>query len=434
MRHSIEKSERLFEEARKYIPGGVNSPVRAFGAVGGTPRFIQRAQGSKLQDVDGREYIDYVASWGPMILGHAHPDVIAAIEEAARKGTSFGAPTELEVQLAARVVEMVPSIEKVRFVNSGTEATMSAIRLARAYTGRNKIIKFAGCYHGHSDVLLTQSGSGLATYGIPGTPGVPGAVVQDTLTVPYNRAEAVASLLQQYPDQIAAIIVEPIAGNMGVVLPQEDFLPTLRQLADRYGVLLIFDEVITGFRVHAGGAQALYDVIPDLTCLGKIIGGGLPVGAYGGRKDIMQLVAPEGPVYQAGTLSGNPLAMAAGLATLSHLSNPDVYDHLALLSGALAQGLQEAADQVGLAVHINQTTSMLSLFFTDREVVDYETAQQCDTRRYQIFFHSMLESGVYLAPSQFEAVFISLAHTREDIERTVRAAEAAFAAVKHADA
>ena len=329
---------------------------------------------------------------------------------------------------------MVPSIEKVRFVNSGTEATMSAIRLARAYTGRNKIIKFAGCYHGHSDVLMTQSGSGLATYGIPGTPGVPGAVVQDTLTVPYNRAEAVASLLQQYPDQIAAIIVEPIAGNMGVVLPQEDFLPTLRQLADRYGVLLVFDEVITGFRVHSGGAQALYDVIPDLTCLGKIIGGGLPVGAYGGRKDIMQLVAPEGPVYQAGTLSGNPLAMAAGLATLSHLSNPDVYDRLALLSGALAQGLQEAADQVGLAVHINQTTSMLSLFFTDREVVDYETAQQCDTRRYQIFFHSMLESGVYLAPSQFEAVFISLAHTREDIERTVRAAEAAFAAVKHADA
>ncbi|MDQ7053803.1 MAG: glutamate-1-semialdehyde 2,1-aminomutase [candidate division KSB1 bacterium] len=423
---TLTTSAALFEEARQYMPGGVNSPVRAFGAVGGTPRFIVKAKGSKIYDVDGQEYIDYVGSWGPMILGHAHPAVIRAVQETAQRGTSFGAPTELEIRLAEKVVHLVPSIDKVRFVNSGTEATMSAIRLARAFTGRNKIIKFAGCYHGHSDFFLAEAGSGLATFGIPNSPGVPESVVNETLIAPYNDLDAVTRLFEQHGKHIAAVIVEPIAGNMGVVPPRNGFLQGLHKLTREQGSLLIFDEVITGFRVHIGGAQALFGVKPDLTCLGKIIGGGLPVGAYGGRAEIMSMVAPEGPVYQAGTLSGNPLAMAAGLATLQELEKPGVYDRLEQSAAALEAGLKTAAEAAQVPVQVHRVGSMLGLFFTTEPVSDYESVKASRADAYRQFFHAMLKEGVYLAPSAFEAAFVSLAHTADDIEKSVHAAEKAI--------
>ena len=420
------QSALLFERARNVMPGGVNSPVRAFGAVGGTPRFIQKAKGSKIYDADGNEYIDYVGSWGPMILGHAAPEVVKAVQETAALGTSFGAPTELEIRLAEKVVHMVPSIEKVRFVNSGTEATMSAVRLARAFTNRSRILKFAGCYHGHSDFFLAEAGSGLATFGIPNSPGVPAPVVNETLIAPYNDLDAVTRLFETHGDNIAAVIVEPIAGNMGVVPPKDGFLAGLREITRKFGSLLIFDEVITGFRVHPGGAQGLYGITPDLTCLGKIIGGGLPVGAYGGRADIMSHVAPEGPVYQAGTLSGNPLAMAAGLATLEALEKPGVYEQLEHTAAALAAGLKTAAESAHVPLLIHRVGSMLGLFFTTDSVYDYQTVKASRAEAYRRFFHAMLEEGVYLAPSAFEAAFVSLAHSAEDIEKTVHAAEIAM--------
>jgi glutamate-1-semialdehyde 2,1-aminomutase len=422
----MNRSQLLFNEAQKYLPGGVNSPVRAFKSVGGTPPFIERASGSLLYDADGNRYIDYVCSWGPLILGHCHPRVVSAVIEAVENGMSFGAPTEAEVTLAKLVVEAVPSIEKVRFVNSGTEAVMSAIRLARAYTGREKIIKFDGCYHGHSDMLLVQAGSGVATLGLPDTPGVPNDAVGDTLTAPYNDLNAVVRRFERHQDEIAAVIVEPVAGNMGVVLPMPGFLDGLRELTRDHDALLIFDEVITGFRVSYGGAQELYGVMPDLTCLGKIIGGGFPVGAYGGRKEIMAMVAPEGPVYQAGTLSGNPVAMAAGIATLEELKRDGLYDTLEQRAASLAEGLSEAAREVGVPVFQTRVGSMLGLFFTERQVRDYESAKTSDTERYARYFHAMLDEGVYLAPSQFEAAFVSTAHSEEDIQATVAAAEKAF--------
>ncbi|WP_376789870.1 glutamate-1-semialdehyde 2,1-aminomutase [Thermoflexus sp.] len=420
-----ERSEQLYAVARMRMPGGVSSPVRAFGAVGGTPRFIARGRGAILEDVDGNRYIDYVGSWGALILGHAHPAVVRALREAIRRGTSYGAPTEAELELALRIQEAFSSIQKIRFVNSGTEATMSALRVARAATGRSKIIKFEGGYHGHADFLLARAGSGLATFGLPDSAGVPEAWVRDTLVAPYNDLDAVAALFEQFPDQIAAVIVEPVAGNMGVVPPKPGFLEGLRSLTRRYGALLIFDEVITGFRVAWGGAQTLYEVEPDLTCLGKIIGGGLPVGAYGGRADLMDQVAPAGPVYQAGTLSGNPLSMIAGRVTLEQLT-PALYQQLEERSAALAEGLQEVAEQAGVPVHIHRVGSMLSVFFTERAVVDYATAASTDRARYARFFHAMLERGIYLPPSPLEAWFVSAAHTEAHIERTLRAARAAF--------
>ncbi|MFQ6059180.1 MAG: glutamate-1-semialdehyde 2,1-aminomutase [Anaerolineae bacterium] len=424
-----ERSRHLFMRAQQVLPGGVNSPVRAFRAVGGEPLFIQRGEGAYLWDVDGHRYIDYVGSWGPLILGHAHPRVVAALQQAIERGTSYGAPTEPEVELAELVIEAVPSIEMVRFVNSGTEATMSALRLARAYTGRDKIIKFEGCYHGHADMLLVQAGSGVATLGLPDSPGVPQGATRDTLAAPYNDLPAVETLFDRYGGQIAAVIVEPVAGNMGVVPPQPGFLEGLREVTRKHGTLLIFDEVMTGFRVAFGGAQALYGVTPDLTCLGKVIGGGLPVGAYGGRREIMELVAPLGPMYQAGTLSGNPLAMTAGIETLKLLREPGVYEQLEAQSARLAQGLGEAARQAGVSVYQSRVGSMLTLFFTEQQVINYATARTADTARYARFFHAMLARGVYFAPSQFEAAFVSLAHTDRDIEQTVRVAEQAFTAI-----
>jgi glutamate-1-semialdehyde 2,1-aminomutase len=420
------RSQQLFERAKTLLPGGVSSPVRAFKAVGGTPLFITRGQGSRLYDVDGHELIDYVSSWGPLILGHAHPRVVGALQEAAEKGTSYGAPTELELELAQLITQAMPSIELIRFVSSGTEATMSALRLARAYTNRDKIVKFAGCYHGHADFLLAQAGSGVMTLGLPGSAGVSQEIVKHTLVAPYNDLRAVQQLFEEFPEQIAAVIVEPVAGNMGVVLPQPGFLEGLRELTKKYGALLIFDEVITGFRVAYGGAQGLYGIDPDLTCLGKVIGGGLPVGAYGGRREIMELVAPLGPVYQAGTLSGNPLAMAAGAATLKELSQPGAYERLDELAAQLAQGLQEAAQEAGVPLQLNRVGSMLTPFFTDQPVVDYASAQRADTQRYARFFWGLVEQGVYPPPSQFEAWFISLAHTPEDVERTIEAAREAL--------
>lgn len=418
-------SQRLYEAARGLMPGGVSSPVRAFRAVGGIPRFIARGKGPYLYDVDGNRYIDYVCGWGALILGHCPPPVVRALRKVLRRGILFGAPTEAEVALARRVREALPSIEKIRFVNSGTEAVMSALRVARAATGRPKVLKFAGGYHGHADFLLARAGSGMAALGLPDSAGVSPLWVQDTLVAPYNDLAAVAALFERFPDQIAAVIVEPVAGNMGVVPPRPGFLEGLRDLTHRYGALLVFDEVITGFRVDRGGAQTRYRVTPDLTCLGKVLGGGFPIGAYGGRGALMDLVAPEGPVYHAGTFSGHPLGMAAGLATLEALT-PEVYEGLERCAAALAEGLRDAAAAAGVPVQIHRVGSMLSLFFTEHEVVDEATATATDRGRYARFFHAMLQRGVYLPPSPLEAWFVSAAHTEDHIERTIRAAREAF--------
>jgi len=421
-----DKSTELFNLARGLLPGGVNSPVRAFKAVQGTPPFIERGQGARIFDVDGNEYIDYVLSWGPLILGHAHPQVIQALCETASRGTSFGAPTPLEIELARMIIEAVPSIEMVRMVNSGTEATMSAIRLARAYTGRNMIIKFEGCYHGHGDGLLVKAGSGATTLGVPDSPGVPHDYAKNTITLPFNDIARVKETMDRMGDEIACIIVEPIAGNMGVVPPMPGFLEALREITSSHGTLLIFDEVMTGFRVAYGGAQDLYGITPDLTCLGKIIGGGLPVGAYGGKREIMEYVAPAGPVYQAGTLSGNPVAMRAGIETLRILSAGNTYEYLARLSKRLVEGLKKAADESGISVYISSVNSMICLFFTDGPVVDYGSAKRSDTTLFSKFHAGMLEEGIYLPPSQFEAFFLSTAHTETDIDRTIEAAARTF--------
>jgi glutamate-1-semialdehyde 2,1-aminomutase len=421
-------SETLFEEAQRFIPGGVNSPVRAFRAVGGTPRFIARARGAKIYDVDGREYIDYVASWGPMILGHAHPQVVQAVQQAAMRGTSFGAPTEAEVTLARMICEAFPSIELVRLVSSGTEAAMSAIRLARGYTQRDLIVKFDGCYHGHTDGLLVQAGSGATTFGIPNSGGVPASYTQQTLSLPFNDLEAVREAFVRHHGRIAAVVLEPIPGNMGVVLPQLGFLQGLRQLTTEDGVLLVFDEVITGFRVQYGGAQHLYGVTPDLTILGKIIGGGLPVGAFGGRRDIMEHIAPLGPVYQAGTLSGNPLAVTAGIETLRLLREPGVYEGLEAKARRLCDGVQAAAERAGVLLYGTRVGSMFCAFVTSQPVTDYASAGTSDTVKFRRYFHAMLDAGVYIAPSQFEAGFVSTAHTDSDIGRTIEVSQRAFEA------
>ena len=421
-----QRSEQLFVDAQQVIPGGVNSPVRAFRSVGGTPRFIARAKGSRLYDADGNSYIDYVLSWGPMILGHAPAAVTKAIQQAAANGTSYGAPTELEIRLATMIREALPSMEQVRLVSSGTEAVMSAIRVARAYTKRDGILKFEGCYHGHSDYLLAKAGSGLATLGIPDCPGVPEDFTKHTLIAPYNDLATLDQLIKKHYRQLACVIVEPIAGNMGVVPPTQEFLQGLRKLTDAHGMLLIFDEVITGFRVQYGGAQTLYGITPDLTVLGKIIGGGLPVGAYGGAKDIMKMIAPSGPVYKAGTLSGNPLAVTAGIETLKRLNAKGVYAQLEQRSAALAEGLGKAARKAGVALTQTRVGSMMGAFFTPGPVLDWGSAKKSDTKAYAKFFHQMLEMGVYFAPSQFEAAFMSLAHTPKDIDRTIQAAQQAF--------
>ncbi|MCL6588627.1 MAG: glutamate-1-semialdehyde 2,1-aminomutase [Firmicutes bacterium] len=419
-------SARLFEEAQKYIPGGVNSPVRAFRAVGGKPLFITRGRGAYIWDADDNRFIDYVGSWGPLILGHAHPIVVNAICKTAERGLSFGATTEGEIELAKLIISAVPSIEMVRLVSSGTEAVMSAVRVARGYTGRDKIVKFEGGYHGHADSLLAKAGSGLATFGIPDSAGVPASITSDTIVLPYNDIDAVRMLLESIGREIACIIVEPVAGNMGVVLPKENYLADLRELTHKYGIVLIFDEVITGFRLAYGGAQELYDVIPDLTTLGKIIGGGLPIGAYGGRQEIMEKVAPLGPVYQAGTLSGNPIAVAAGIETLRILRDENPYSTIEKRTSRLADSLAEAAENCGIDVAINQIGSMLTVFFTNENVIDYTTAKTSDTHRYATFFQAMLEEGIYLAPSQFEAAFVSAAHTDEDIVKTIEASKRAM--------
>ncbi|HBF34012.1 TPA: glutamate-1-semialdehyde-2,1-aminomutase [Candidatus Sumerlaeota bacterium] len=415
------RSEELFQQALHLIPGGVNSPVRAFQAVGGGPLFISRAEGSKIYDADGHPYIDYVGSWGPMILGHANHYVIAALQKACERGTSFGAPTELELEMALLITKSVPSIEKVRMVNSGTEATLSAIRLARAFTKRDKIIKFEGCYHGHADSFLIAAGSGVATLGIPDSPGVPKAVAADTLVAEYNNLESVHEIAKKFPGEIAALIIEPIAGNMGVVPPVPGFLEGLRELCTREGIVLIFDEVMTGFRVALGGAQALYGVHPDLTTLGKIIGGGMPVGAYGGRADIMSLIAPEGPVYQAGTLSGNPLAMTAGIETLKEIRKPGFYSALEIKSAQLVEGMRENLRALNLKFQVASVGSMFSLFFTEGPITNWREINQCNRALFSTYFRAMLERDIYLAPSQFEAGFISIAHTDEDIQKTIRA-------------
>jgi glutamate-1-semialdehyde 2,1-aminomutase len=424
------RSIELYRRALEMIPGGVDSPVRAFKAIGISPTFIDRAKGSKIWDIDGNEYMDYVGSWGPMILGHAHPKVVAALKKAISKGTSYGAPTPLEVELAAKVKRAFPSMELVRMVSSGTEAVMSAIRVARGYTGRDNILKFEGCYHGHGDSLLVKAGSGAATFGIPDSLGVPGDLAKHTLTAPYNDLESVKVLVSQYPGQIACIIVEPIAGNMGVVLPEREFLEGLRKICDAEGIVLLFDEVISGFRVAYGGAQELYHVRADLTCLGKIIGGGLPVGAYGGKRAIMEKVAPLGGVYQAGTLSGNPLAMTAGMITLDLLRSRKIYKDLEKKTSDLTEAISTSAEENGIPLSINQATGMFTLFFTEEPVRDYRTAKMSDTKRFAQFFIEMMEQGIYLPPSQFEAWFISLAHTQKDLDRTTEACDIAFKKIK----
>jgi len=423
------KSKELLAAATRVIPGGVNSPVRAFRAVGGEPLFIERGKGPHLWDADGNRYIDYVLSWGPLILGHAHPAVVEALAAAAAKGTSYGAPTALETELAELVTEMMPGVEMVRFVNSGTEATMSALRLARAYTGRHKIIKFEGCYHGHGDMLLVQAGSGVATLGLPDSPGVPPGATQDTLTAPFNDLPAVKRIFEQFPGQIAAVIVEPVAGNMGVIPPIDGFLNGLHDLTRAYDALLIFDEVMTGFRVAPGGAQELYGVNPDLTTMGKVIGGGLPVGAYAGKREIMETVAPAGPMYQAGTLSGNPLAMTAGLVTLRELRKPGVFKEIVTQTTQLCQGIGQAAAKAGVPVYQTQIGTMFCTYFTAEPVIDYTSVKRSDTAAFGRFFQAMLEADVYLAPSQFEAGFTSTTHTPDIIDTTIKAAQQAFRAI-----
>jgi glutamate-1-semialdehyde 2,1-aminomutase len=420
-------SKRLFQRAVNIIPGGVNSPVRAFKAVGGNPVFIEKAKGSKLYDVDGNSYIDYVLSWGPMILGHAHPTVIRALKSSAEKGTSYGAPTAREISLAELIIKAFPSIEKIRMVNSGTEATMSAIRVARGFTGRDTVIKFEGCYHGHADGLLVKAGSGAMTFGIPDSPGVPKSYAKNTITLPFNNLKACAELIEKEWRTIACVILEPVVGNIGCVLPRPGFLSGLRKLTRKYGIVLIFDEVMTGFRVSHGGAQASYGIKPDMTCLGKIIGGGLPVGAYGGKKEIMSMVAPEGPVYQAGTLSGNPLAMTAGIETLRILSRKGTYENLEGKMEQLEKGLRDAAKRARAKTRFYRAGSMFCTYFTDREVTDYTSAKSSDTLKFARFFRGMLSRGINIAPSQFEAGFISLAHTGKDIDKTI---EAAYKALK----
>ncbi len=418
----MKSSASLFEHAKTIIPGGVNSPVRAFKAVDSIPLFIARAGGSRIYDIEGREYIDYMASWGPMILGHSHPEVVAAIQKAAERGTSYGATTELEVEMAQCVVDAFPSMDMVRMVSSGTEAVMSAIRLARGYTGKNRIIKFEGCYHGHADSLLVKAGSGIATLGIPGSPGIPPALAELTITLPFNNTETLKSCVDKYSDDLACIIVEPVAGNMGVVLPKYGFLETMREITRRRRILLIFDEVITGFRLCYGGFQNLAGIDPDLTCLGKIIGGGLPVGAFGGRRDIMEHLAPVGPVYQAGTLSGNPVAMSAGLATLKILDkNRDGYNGLERKTASLCEEMKKCFDQANVPIQINRIGSMFTVFFNYGEVADFHTAGKSDTNRFARYFNGMLGRGINLAPSQFEAVFVSFAHTDGDIGKTLDA-------------
>jgi glutamate-1-semialdehyde 2,1-aminomutase len=418
----IPLSQALYERAKNIIPGGVNSPVRAFGAVQATPIFIREARGSRIIDVDGREYVDYVMSWGPMILGHSHPLVTAAIRQAAGSGTSYGAPTELEVEMAEIIIEAIPSIQMIRMVSSGTEAVMSAIRLARGYTGKNKIIKFAGCYHGHADSLLVRAGSGVATLGIPGSPGIPSALAELTITLPFNNIEAVEAAVEHHADDLACVIIEPVAGNMGVVLPKPGFLQKLREITRKQGILLIFDEIITGFRLTYGGYQNLIDIDPDITCLGKIIGGGLPVGAFGGKREIMEKLAPSGPVYQAGTLSGNPVAMAAGLTTLQILrDNRDVYELLDRRTFHACDEILALFTQKGLPVQINRAGSMFTLFFTPEDVFDFVSAGRSDTMAFARYFRGMLANGINLAPSQYEAAFLSFAHTPDDLEKTLKA-------------
>jgi len=420
------KSDLFFATAKKYIPGGVNSPVRACRSVGCNPVFIERAKGSRIWDVDGNEYLDFVGSWGPMILGHANPLILKAVGEAAAHGTSFGASTPSEIELASMVVEAVPSVEKVRFVNSGTEATMSAIRLARGYTGRKVVVKFDGCYHGHADSFLVKAGSGLLTLGIPGSPGVPEDIVKNTISIPYNDSEMLEKTLRDSALDIACVIIEPVAGNMGCVEPAEGFLAHLRQLTSELGIVLIFDEVITGFRLAYGGAQQYFGVTPDLTCLGKIIGGGLPVGAYGGKSEIMDCIAPDGPVYQAGTLSGNPLAMAAGIATLKQLRQKDFYEQLNSKSAKFAETLSEIAGRCGIPVTLNRVGSLMTGFFTDTPVTDFASAMSADTQRYGIHYRQMLEGGINIAPSQFEVMFVSAAHTVKELEKAAEITEWSF--------
>jgi len=416
------KSNRLYKRACEIIPGGVNSPVRAFRAVGGNPVFIDRGKGSKIYDVDGNAYIDYVLSWGPLILGHSHPKVVSALKKAAEKGTSFGAPTPLEIELAESVLKVYPSMDKVRMVNSGTEATMSAIRVARGFTGRDKIIKFEGCYHGHADGLLVKAGSGATTFGVPDSLGVPKSYAKNTITLPFNDIAALHSVIKNEWKSVACVIIEPVVGNIGCVLPRPGFLESLRKLTKKFGIVLIFDEVMTGFRVAFGGAQAYYGITPDMTCLGKVIGGGLPVGAYGGKKEIMSMVSPEGPVYQAGTLSGNPLAMTAGIETLRILSKENTYTKLESTGALLEEGLVDAARKAGVKTRFYRAGTMFCTYFTNTDVIDYKTAKTSDTARFSRFFSAIIKKGVYIAPSQFEAGFISLAHTEKDIEKTVKAA------------
>ncbi len=425
---NLEKSGAAFAEAKKLMPGGVNSPVRSYRSVDCNPPFIARAEGSHIYDIDGNDYIDYVGSWGPMVVGHAHPQVVKALQEAATRGTSYGAPTLIESQLAKKVMEVYPSIEVIRMVNSGTEATMSALRLARGYTHRNKIVKFIGCYHGHSDSLLVKAGSGMATFGVPDSPGVTPGTAQDTITIPYNDFEAVKEVFAEQGQEIAAIIVEPVAGNMGLVLPKPGYLDLLRKVTAESGALLIFDEVMCGFRASLGGAQAAYAIKPDLTCLGKIIGGGLPVAAYGGRREIMEQVSPAGPVYQAGTLSGNPLAMTAGLETLKIITappepgEPDYSRVLTIKTKKLVLGVAQKAKEAGVTLQVQQAGSMFGFFFSPVEVVDYETSAAADQEAFKVWFKAMLEQGIYIAPSQFETLFMSGAHTDEEIDRTIEAA------------